>query len=345
VAEPEVAAPSADAARVSPGYGLGGLAHRARGSSLVPLIVLWIGVILYFASQSSSFLTGANLKSMLEENSVLFVVALAETVIVVMGSIDLSVGGVVVLSSLVLVLGNHGVPSGVAAALTVVAAAAMTAGFDGVPVGLLRMNPFVVTLGTASVFNGVADLVTNGNTEVLNHPALVNDLANHQLGPIPVAVVIMAVALVVFWLLLRYTYFGRDVYAAGGNQEAAALAGISVPIVRILGYLLLGLAAGVAALLSAGQLSSVAPNSQQTLPLSAIAAVLLGGTSLAGGKGSVVGTAVAVLFLGTVQNGLEVTNVNSFWQGVVTGVILVAAVGFDQFRQRFLASRQSKGQS
>jgi ribose transport system permease protein len=266
-------------------------------------------------------------------------------VIVVMGSIDLSVGGVVVLSSLVLTLGNHGVPSGVAAILTVLFAAAITAGFDGVPVGALRMNPFVVTLGMAAVFRGLANVLTNGDTKVLNHPTLVNSLAGNEVGGIPVAVIIMAVALALFWCLLRFTYFGRNLYATGGNQEAATLAGISVARVRILGYLLLGVAAGVAALLSAGQLSSVAPSAASGLELNAIACVLLGGTSLVGGKGGVVGTAVAVLFLGTVQNGLDVTGVNSFWQDVVTGVILVTAVGFDQVRERFFVSRQSKGQS
>jgi ribose transport system permease protein len=255
------------------------------------------------------------------------------------------VGGLVALSSLILTTGNHGVPGGLAALLTIAFAAVISAGFNGVPIGALRMNPFVVTLGMAAVFRGVANVITGGNTEVLNHPALLGALASNQVGPIPVAVIVMAVALGFFWYLLRYTYFGRNVYAVGGNQEAAALAGISVARVRIVGFLLLGAAAGVSTLLSAGQLASVAPSVAQGLELNAIAAVLLGGTTLIGGKGGVVGTAVAVLFLGTVQNGLDLSGVSSFWQDVVTGSILVIAVGFDQLRERFFLARQAKGQS
>jgi len=147
------------------------------------------------------------------------------------------------------------------------------------------------------------------------------------------------VALLIFWALLRFTYFGRDVYAVGGNPEAAALSGISVARVRIAGFGLLGAAGGAAAVLQAGQLSSVAPTAAVGLELTAIAAVLLGGTSLAGGKGGVIGTSVAVLFLGSLSNGLDLGGISSFWQNVVTGFILFTAVGFDQLRGQLLARR------
>jgi ribose transport system permease protein len=250
----------------------------------------------------------------------------------------------VALTALVLTAGNHGVPAWIAAILAVLAGGVLSATANGLPIGLGKMNPFVVTLGTASIFFGAANVLTNGDTKVIENPALINALVSNEVGPIPVAVIIMAVVLAGAWWMLRYTYFGRNVYAVGGNPEAATLAGISVARVRIMAFGLLGLAAGLGAVLYAGELSSVAPSYGVNLELQAIAAVLLGGTSLAGGKGGVVGTAIAVLFLGTIQNGLDISGVSSFWQGIVTGTILVAAVGFGQVRERLVMYRKPKGQ-
>jgi ribose/xylose/arabinose/galactoside ABC-type transport system permease subunit len=323
--------------------GLSRLVPYARGSQLLPLLVLWLAVIAYFAATEPRFLRAANITSTLEQNSVLFVVALAETVVLLTGAVDLSAGALVALSGLVLALSNDGVPPWVAVLLTVLAGGVLSATLNGLPVGLARMNPFVVTLGTAAIFFGAANVITNGNTEIIEDSALIGAIATGDVGPVPIVLLVLAAVLVAFWSMLRHTYFGRNVYAVGGNPEAATLAGISVARVRIAAFLLLGLAAGLAAVLGAGQLSSVAPNAGVGLELQAIAAVLLGGTSLAGGKGGVIGTAVAVLFLGTVQNGLDISGVSSFWQGIVTGAILVLAVGFDQARQLFPVNRQAKG--
>ncbi|HEY4276987.1 MAG TPA: ABC transporter permease [Conexibacter sp.] len=319
------------------------LAARARHSPLMPLVVLWIAVIVYFALTESRFLTSPNITSMLEQNSVLFTVAMAETVILLTGAVDLSIGGMLSLTSLVIVLGNHGIPAWVVLIMTVLAGGLLSATLNGLPIGLGRMNPFVVTLGTSAVFFGIANLITGGNTEVIDDPKLINAISGDKVGPIPIAVLVMLAVLGLFWWMLRYTYFGRNVYAVGGNPEASTLAGISVARIRIVAFFLLGLSAGLAAILDAGQLSSVAPTSGSGLELQAVAAVLLGGTTLAGGKGGVVGTAIAVLFLGTVHNGLDISGVSSFWQGVVTGSVLVLAVGFDQVRQRFVLNRQVKG--
>jgi ribose transport system permease protein len=340
---PSAAAPTQPGERTSTAGHLAGLARRARAHPLLPLIVLWLAVIVYFAATEDRFLRGPNITSMLEQNSVLFTVAMAETIILLTGAVDLSVGGMLALVGLVLTLGNHGVPPWLACLLTVLAGGALSAVFNGLPIGLAKMNPFVVTLGTAAVFVGIANVLTDANTEVINNPALINAIASNKVGPIPIAVIVMLAVLGTFWWLLRYTYFGRNVYAVGGNAEASTLAGISIARVRIIAFLLLGFAAGIAAILEAGQLSSVAPSSGAGLELQAVAAVLLGGTMLAGGKGGVVGTAVAVLFLGTVQNGLDISGVSSFWQNVVTGTVLVVAVGFDQARQRFVLNRRSKG--
>jgi ribose transport system permease protein len=316
---------------------------RLRGSRLLPLLLLWIVVLIWFGATEPRFLREANLTGMLEQYSVLFVVAMAETVILLTRAVDLSVGGLVALCGLTLTLGNHGVPPWLAVVLTIVAGGLLSLLLNGLPIGLARMNPFVVTLGTGAVFLGLANVITEGNTEIVEDPALINALATSKLGPLPVAVLIMLALLAGFWWMLRYTYLGRNVYAVGGNPEASALAGISVARIRIAAFLLLGLTAGVAAILNAGQLSSVAPTAGAGLELQAVAAVLLGGTTLAGGKGGVLGTALAVLFLGTVQNGLDISGVSAFWQGIVTGSVLVLAVGFDEARQRLATTRTTKG--
>jgi ribose transport system permease protein len=317
--------------------------HRLRHSQLLPLIVLWLAVVLYFGTQQSRYLTEANITSMLEQYSVLFTVAMAETIILLCGAVDLSVGGMVGLVGLLLTLGNGTVAPWLALLITIAGGGLLSAVVNGIPIGIVKMNPFVVTLGTSTIFLGAANLITNsGETKLLENPALLNSIASDKVGPIPIAVLVMAATLAVLWLLLRYTYFGRNVYAVGGNSEAATLAGISVARVRIIAFLILGFAAGIAAILQAGQLSSVAPTAGAGLELQAIAAVLLGGTALGGGRGSIVGTAVAVLFLGSLQNGLDVSGVSAFWQEIVTGTVLVLAVGFDQVRRGLLTRRRVK---
>lgn len=318
--------------------------RRLTANPYTPLLTLWLVVLVYFVSTQENFLNPANISSMLQQNAVLFVVAMAMTVILISGAVDLSIGGMVALTGLVLPLSNVGVPPWLTIVLALVAGTLLSAIVNGLPTGLAGMSPFVVTLGTAALFTGAANVLTGGKTQIIQDPSLLRFFSSSRLGPIPVAAVLMALLLLAFWLMLRYTYFGRNVYAVGGNAEAARLAGISTPRVRIAAFALLGLTAGIAACLQAGQLSSVAPTAGIGLELQAVAAVLLGGTSLMGGKGSVVGTAIAVLFLGTVKNGLDLSGVSAFWQGIVSGSILVLAVGFDQARQHLSARSASNGQ-
>lgn len=297
------------------------------------LLGMWAIIFVYFALSQPQFLTGANLKNIVEENSIVFVVAIAETAIVLMGGIDLSSGGLLALTSLILVAGNHGAPEWVAVVLTILGAGVAGLVINGIPVGYFRMNPFVVTLGSATIFRGLANVLTTGNTYILNKTTITSAISGNNVGPVPAAAVVMVVVAVAYYVVLRWTFFGRDLYAIGGNEEAAKLAGIRVRRVKAIAYLSVGLVVGLAAVMEAGRLGSVAPSAGSGLELLAVAAVLLGGTSLSGGRGSVVGTAIAVLFLATIDNGLRISGVSSFWQDVVTGAILILAVGFEQLRQ------------
>jgi ribose/xylose/arabinose/galactoside ABC-type transport system permease subunit len=334
----------------SPEYSDGGArtwlrraAQRGRHSQLLPLLVLWGVVVAYFGLHESRYLSEANITSVVEQKSVLFVVAMLETVILLCGAVDLSAGGMVGLTGLLLTLGNSGTPAWLVILITILAGGLLSAVCNGLPIGFVKMNPFVVTLGTSTIFLGAANLLTGGGeTKILEHPQLINSIVSDKIGPIPIEALIMLAVVLGIWGMLRFTYFGRNVYAVGGNAEAATLAGISVARIKIAAFMLLGFAAGAAAVLQAGQLSSVAPTAGSGLELEAIAAVLLGGTALGGGRGGVIGTAVAVLFLGSLQNGLDISGVSSFWQQVVTGTVLVVAVGFDQVRKELAARRSTR---
>ncbi len=330
-------------ARPSPGAWLRHAAHRLRHSQLLPLLILWGVVVAFFGLNESRYLTEANITATLEQKSVLFSIAMAETLILLCGAVDLSAGGMVGLTGLLLTLGNSGTPAWLAIVITILAGGLLSAVFNGLPIGLVKMNPFVVTLGTAAIFLGAANLLTSGGeTKIIDNPQLINAIISNKIGPIPIVALVMLAILGGLWAMLRYTYFGRNIYAVGGNPEAATLAGISVARIRIAAFLILGFAAGAGAVLQAGQLSSVAPTAGAGIELEAIAAVLLGGPALAGGRGGVVGTAVAVLFLGSLQNGLDISGVSAFWQQIVTGSVLVVAVGFDQVRKELTLRRRVK---
>lgn len=317
------------------------LPQRVLSNSLSHLLLVWGATFAYFSVTQPQFLTSGNLSNTLDETALIFVVAIAETIIILMAGIDLSAGSLLALTTLVMVMVNHGTPEWLAILATMGAAGALATLVNGLPIGVARMNPFVVTLGSAAVFRGVANLTTDGNTYVLSHSSISAKLSSGEIGPIPVTAVVMAVVLGLFYFLLRFTYFGRDIYAIGGNEEAAALAGVRVKRIKVISYGIVGVVVGFAAVMQAGRLSSVAPSAGVGLELTAVAAVLLGGTSLVGGRGSVIGTAVAVLFLATVDDGLRVSGVSSWWQGIVTGTILIVAVGFEQFRAWFVATRRT----
>jgi ribose/xylose/arabinose/galactoside ABC-type transport system permease subunit len=216
--------------------------------------------------------------------------------------------------------------------LTVVAAAVIGGGVNGVLIGRVGLSFFVVTLGTLSLYRGIVNIWSDTKTTYISAP-LVDDIGFGKLLGIPIPIWIMIGTFFVAYVVLRWTYFGRDVYAVGGNISAARLSGINVPRTLIFVYAIAGLCAGLAGVIQAGRLGAASPLVGESTPLDAAAAVLLGGTSFLGGVGGVSGTAVGVLFIGTLQNGLSIAAVSSFWQQVVTGAILIIAIAIDRIQQ------------
>ncbi|MDE0113989.1 MAG: ABC transporter permease, partial [Albidovulum sp.] len=223
------------------------------------------------------------------------------------------------------------------AAILAVAICGAIGGANGLLVTRLKLNSLIVTLGTMSIITGAALVLTNGLTKPLIEPGF-NWLGSGRLAGIPFPLVAMLVFSVVLWWILARTKFGREVYAAGGNADASRLMGVNVERIQLALYIASGAVGALAGIILAAMLGAAAPNAAGQQLLTVIAAIILGGTSLYGGRGSIWGTVLAVLILGTLNNGLTLLDVSSFWQDITRGSVLILAVAFDQIRTRAAGS-------
>jgi ribose/xylose/arabinose/galactoside ABC-type transport system permease subunit len=317
-------------------------------SRYAAVLVLLAAIFVAFAATQSNFLTSSNIENLLTSVSILWVVSIAMTFVVLTAGIDLSVGSLLALSGIILshLLNNAGLPGWLAVVCTLLAGAAIGGAVNGVLIGRVGLSFFVVTLGTLSLYEGIVNIWSDTKTTYITS-SLIDNIGFGKLLGVSYPIWIMILTFLVAFVVLRWTYFGRDVYAVGGNIDAARLSGINVGRTLMAVYAIAGLGAALGGVIQAGRLGAASPLVGQDIPLAAAAAVLLGGTSFTGGVGSVVGTAVGVLFIGTLQNGLSIAGVSSFWQQVVTGVILIVAVGIDRLQQnpsgRFVRRRDSSG--
>jgi ribose transport system permease protein len=319
--------------------------HRHLASSsqwIYRKVRLYVGALsaliimcVYLAATQPFFLSKANIFNILSSNSDLMLVAIGMTFVVLSAGFDLSVGPMVAASGLAVYAAlNAGLPTGVAVLVAIGLGLVVGGLGNGMLIGKFKLNFFVVTLGTMSLISGLVEVLTNGQTETIAGSSYFTDIGNGTVLGIPVPIWIWLAVMVIAALVLHHTPFGRAVYAVGGNKEAARLAGINVTLVLILVYSIAGLCAAVAGLVDASRLASASPQSGSTLALTAGAAVLLGGTSFFGGIGGIAGTLVGVLLIGVLQNGLGLMGVSSFWQGVVTGAVLIVAVALDRLQTR-----------
>ena len=304
-----------------------------------------IGIVIVFSSLHPFFVHGQNITNILTSNSDLMLVAAGMTFAMIGGGFDLSVGSVmegtgVLLAGLLAI----GVPQLLAIVIAVLCAGLFGALVNGFLIGYARLNFLVVTLGTMTAVEGLVYVVTNGNTLSLSKWHVIAAIGTAKAFGVDVPIWFMIGAVVVAGVCLRFTRLGRAIYAVGGNREAARIAGIRVGMVTMLTYGAAGLFAGMAGVVDAGRLAAASPTVGATINLIAGAAVLLGGTSFSGGEGGIFGTILGVLLIGALENGLGVVGVSDFWSNVVTGIVLIVAVGLDQFqksrtRKRF--TRQS----
>jgi ribose transport system permease protein len=306
---------------------VGRLWSWSSGNQFVGVLALLICLVIAFSIVEPRFFTVANIRVMLTGVAILWMVSLGLTVVMLTGGFDLSLGSMLSLSGFIFIgfYLHLGIPALLAVILTVVAGALIGGLVNGFLIGRVGMPFLVVTIGTLSLYQGVTYLVSNGQTTSLTSSLLDAIGFNTALG-IPITVWIMIATFFVSLFVLRMTYFGRDVYATGGNPAAARLAGVNVTRTLIAAYAIAGGMAALAGVLQDAFISAASPAGSGTIIFDATAAVLLGGTVLGGGIGGVGGTVVGVLFLGVLQNGLSLAGLAAAWQQVISGAIVILAV-------------------
>lgn len=300
----------------------------ANNGALVGLVVVCVAMFI----ATPDFLTTRNLLNVGVQAAVVAVLAFGSTFVIVSGGIDLSVGSVAALSAIVAgwTAASAGLPGWIViivGLLTGLAAGAV----NGLAVAYGKLPAFIATLAMLSIARGLTLVVSEGRP--ITMPDAVQFLGD-DLGPVPVPILVMLVAGGLAAFVLNRTVLGRSMYAVGGNQEAARLSGLRVNRVKVAVYALSGVYAGLAGLVLAGRLASAQPQAATGYELDAIAAVVIGGASLAGGVGKVSGTLMGALLLAVIRNGLNLLNVTAFWQQVVIGLVIAVAVGIDSLRRK-----------
>jgi len=302
----------------------------ARRQGLVLVLAL---VCITFTVESPFFLTKSNLLNIGGLSAALGIMALAQTFLVIAGGIDVSVGSVVSLSGVLTgVLFGHGMNLWVAALFGLMSGAVVGA-VNGTLVVRTSIDPLVASLGSYSVAGGLAYMASGSQTLFLGDTSF-NYLGNGRILGIPFQLVLFVLLFAVFLFVERKTPLGRVMFATGGNLEAARLAGLRVNLLRFCLYVLSGVSAAAAGLILTAQLSAASPQVGAPYLLSVVTAVILGGASLAGGRGTVFGTLIAVAILGVLQNGFALMGVSSFAQQVALGILLILAVLLDQLSKR-----------
>jgi ribose transport system permease protein len=295
-----------------------------------PFLAL-IAVCIGLALLSPNFLSVSNSFDVMRQVSINAVIAFGMTLTILLGGIDLSVGSILAVSSVLAAMtmkGGHG--AGLAAGIALLAGAAMGS-LNGVVIAKGKVAPFIATLGTMTLLRGAALVLSNGSP-ISGFPSQLFAMlgGGYVARLIPVPVVLMLAMFAVFWFVLRRTVFGRHVYATGGNAEAAKLSGVNTDRVQILVYTVSGAMAALAGVILTSRLDSAQPTAGAGYELDAITAVVLGGTSLAGGRGWVFGTLVGALLIGVLNNGLNLLGVSAFYQEVVKGSVILLAVLLDR---------------
>ena len=316
----------ANTATVTSGRGrraaLDWLFHSPLALPLVGLIV--VSILMAFASDN--FFTLNNILNVLRQVSVVAILAVGMTFVILTGGIDLSVGAVMALSGTIAagLMVNMGLPGGggLIAALLVGLGLGL---FNGALVAWGKMPAIIVTLATMGMARGLG-LIYSGGYPISGLPGWVSWFGVGRIGIIPVPVVIMVIVYALAWVLLQRTPFGRHVYAIGGNETAARLSGVRTRRVKLAVFAISGVTASLAAIVLTGRLMSGQPNAGVGFELDAIAAVVLGGTAIAGGRGLILGTLIGAVLLGILNNGLNLVGINPYMQDVIKGLIILLAI-------------------
>lgn len=293
--------------------------------SLIGLVLL-CGVITFV---SPAFMTLSNISNVFTQVSTNAIIAVGMTFVILTGGIDLSVGSTVAISG--------ALAASIIKSTNNIFLAVLAAAIVGIAIGIInglliskgKLQAFIVTLATMTIFRG-ATLVFTSGTPISKLPEKFVEIGNGKLFFIPIPVVITVIVLIISIYILTQTRFGRYLYALGGNEDSARLSGINTTKIKTLVYVISGFASSIAGIIIASRIGSASPNAGTSFELDAIAAVVIGGTSLAGGEGKITGTIIGALIIGVLNNGLNLMNVSPFYQSIVKGLVILIAVLLDK---------------
>lgn len=337
--------PAGPAAKAIPSPGSVSAKRKFRVPETAALAGVLVLLFIFFSITSPFFLNDKNLIVILQQVVRIGIVAAPATLLLIAGQFDLSVGSTAAFTGMLVAVAAApigvtktdfamGLPLEVAI-LIGIAGALFIGLVNAVSVTVFRINALITTLGTLAIFRGLTKVLGNGQTIIVDN---FEALGKVRLLGLPVPVYLLALVIVIFFLVLRYTIYGRSMYAIGASPIAARLAGIRINQAVFIGFILSSALAGLAGLILLSQLRAAAITASEGLELAVVTAVVLGGASLSGGRGGIVGTVLAVLIVGVMRNGMTQLGVQQFWIEVAQGMLLLIAVGFDQVRIRLTKS-------
>ncbi|MFB9330857.1 ribose ABC transporter permease [Paenibacillus aurantiacus] len=305
------------------------LIHYFNQLGMLIILLLLIAAMAVFAP---NFTEVTNVLNILKQTSITAILAAGMTLVILTGGIDLSVGSILALSGVLSVIMTNAGLHPLLAMATGMGVGCAAGALNGYLTAVPKLPSFVVTLGSMTYLRGLAYVISGGYPIALEN-SLFKFLGSGYIFGIPTPIYIMLIIFAIMYFILNYTMFGRHIYAIGGNEEAARLTGIKVERSLIRVYAISGLLAGIAGIVMAGRLFSAQPTGGTGYELDAIAAVVLGGTSFVGGFGRIQGTLIGVLIIAVLTNGLVLLNVDFYWQMIVKGAVIVAAVLLDRIRR------------
>ncbi|MEG0068302.1 ABC transporter permease [Cetobacterium sp.] len=287
----------------------------------------------FFGAINGNFFSLYNIQNIFKQSSINGLIAFGMTFVILIGCIDLSVGSILAFVGYIagILLVNYQLP--IVVVLPVALLLGMILGvINGVLVSKVKLQPFIATLVTMTIYRGVTLIISNGlPIRNINKASEVMKFINRgEIVNLPISMVIYLVVFVILWFILDKTLFGKYLYATGGNEEAARLSAVPVTKIKLSAYAISGFLSALAAILYISRYNSIYPNAGQGAELDAIAAVVIGGTSMSGGKGKIVGTLIGALIIGILNNGLNLLGVSSFYQEVIKGIVILIAVVADR---------------
>lgn len=292
------------------------------------LIMVLIIMCVVWSIMSPVFLSFNNIINIIRQGSYTAIAAVGMTMIIIIGEIDLSAGSLIATTGLAAAYVFKTTDSGTLALLAAIGIGALVGAVNGLLVAKGKLPGFIASLASMTVLRGLCYIVTDGNPIPVSDEAFLK-FGTGYLGFIPIPVIIMIIVIALGVFLTNNTRFGRYIYAVGGNIETSRWSGLNVDRIKILVYLVMGILTGISGLIVAARLGSGQPSAGQSFEMDCITAVVVGGTSMSGGKGKIAGTVVGVFLIATLGNGMTLLDINTYWQQVIKGIIIVAAVLLD----------------